>query len=165
MVKNKTSATNRGLYLFMRKLMHETSKTKASGKTEQVEGCFRERMIDLHQLWYEVEAQWQAFLGSVRKRQQSDISDRLFDVTVAMFKAAVATYRGPLSYEASLSSTNLKHLIDNSSCNECGSQGDVVAILPHPVCPQWKLSCPECGFSWHTKEVKEPDLVDSIEPD
>jgi hypothetical protein len=153
--KSASTSTNRGLYLFVRKLTDSSKKRRANGTPDYITGSFRDAMVDLHRLWYETEEEWSQFLKKVRGRRQAEISEKLLDVAVAIFQVAVATYRGPLSYEASLSTANLRHLIENSSCPECTSQGDVIAILPHPSKPQWKLSCPECGHSWHTGEDED----------
>jgi hypothetical protein len=150
-----TSATNRTLFLFAKKLIASTAKKKKQGISDQVCSDFRECMVDLHARWYEVEGGWQKFLNAVRSRDQAEISDKLVDAAVAMLEIAAATYQGPLSYEASLSPLNLTSLIEQSECLACSAQGDIEAVLPHPRTPQWKLRCPDCGDTWHTEAPAE----------
>ena len=68
-------------------------------------------MLYLLQLRYETEEEVTQFLKKVRGRRQAENSETLLDIAVAIFQVAVATYRRPLSYEASLSTANLRHLI------------------------------------------------------
>jgi hypothetical protein len=150
MSNQKTSATNRTLFLFAKKLIANNAKKRSTGIYERVSSDFRECMVDLHTRWYEMESDWQKFLSAVRSRNQAEISDKLIDAAVAMLELATATYQGPLSYEASLSPGNMVSLLEQSTCEECSAQGDVEAILPHPSAPQWKLRCPDCGQTWHT---------------
>lgn len=160
-MKPPAAATSRALFLFAKKVVVRLKSKVKQGHTEQIpmpppgSSDFRETMVEMHRRWYETEADWQNFLGAVRKRNQAEISEKLLDAAVAMFELAVATYQGPLSYEASLTPTNMKSLLEQGECSECGSQGDIDAILPHPKTPQWKLRCPECGHTWHTVDTEE----------
>ena len=150
MTRQPASPTSRVLFLLSKKLIETQKASRKNGRKPPRQTPLRESMIDLHRCWYETEESWQAFLSAVRNRKNSLIHDKLLDAAATMLRLAATMYQGPLTYEAAVEPENLQDLLKESECQNCGHQGDLISILPHPKTPQWKLECLECGSTWVT---------------
>jgi len=147
--RTSASPVHHGLYHFTKKLV-------ASKVHEQVKPItdFRESMVDLHAMWYDIEQHWQSFLSSVRKGREGHqaqagmLADRLMNVAAALFTTAVCCAQRPGSKQMAVHEGGINALLTYGNCPACDAQGDIESVMPGIHGAKWKLRCPACHYSW-----------------
>lgn len=151
-VTTKVSPINSGLYHFSKKVVNKKLHQQVSPIQD-----FRATMVQLHTLWYDIQATWTTFLNKVRKggaddnrALAEDVAAELMDVAVAIFHTAVMCSAKPAGKQTSIADAGLAALITHGQCEECGEQGDIEAVLPGPLGARWSLRCSHCQHTWST---------------
>lgn len=152
--RTSASPVHHGLYHFSKKVVANRTHEQVSPIVD-----FREAMVELHAIWYDVESHWHEFLETVRKNRDGQhsqaglIADRLMNVAVSLFTAAVRCSQRPGSQQMAINEQGLAALIAYGNCPSCEAQGDIESVIPGLQGARWKLRCPSCHTTWFA----EPD--------